>query len=205
MKKSIVALMIGLFSATFMVAEESGYFFGAGLGRGTMEFKYKGSSDYKSPTFTSTRIPLMMGAKKFITPNFGYRFGIIFDMVTTSQKQSGTEIQSGGIDAFADALFNFLSFTKFDLGVFGGVALGYAGHQQKYWYNYQSHDGNKINGVDLGVNFGLRTNFLTKHGVEVYYRLGFLEQKGDYANGDTIKFKRPSQIGIRYLYTFAIN
>lgn len=201
MKKSIVALVIGLFSANSMFAEQSAGFMGVGVGRGAMEFTI---GDFKSPTFNSTRIPLMAGMKKFINDNLGYRLGIVFDMVATSQKQSGAEIQSGGIDIFADALFNFLSFEKFDLGVFGGVAFGYAGHQQKYWRNYSSIDGDKINGVDLGVNFGLRTNFLENHGVEFYYRMGFLEQKGEFVSGETIKFKRPSQIGVRYIYSFSL-
>ena len=51
MKKSIVALVIGLFSANSMFAEQSAGFMGVGIGRGTMEYTIE---SYKSPTFNST-------------------------------------------------------------------------------------------------------------------------------------------------------
>lgn len=200
MKKLIAALIFGLLAHTALANEESANFFGAGIGSGTLKFKYEsGSYSYDSPDFTSTRITLLGGRKQFINSMLGFRYGVLLDMIGTKYTKGSAEGEAGGIDIFADALFNFLNFEKFSAGVFGGVALGWAQYNGDS-YAYNKND--KTNGFDFAINLGARTNFLTHHGVELYYRLGFVETKGEYTNGDTIKFKRPSQFGVRYIYSF---
>ena len=203
MNKLIIALMIGLLGATFAVAEENGGFIGVGIARSSVDISYE---SYYNDTVSTTSLPIIVGTKRFFTQNFGIRFGGIIDMIDVSSEDNNKPSwRAGGVDVFVDALYNFLSFEKVDLGVFGGVSLGWAMYSNKAWGTYTNASGtwdNKVNGVDVGINLGLRANFLAHHGVEVYYRRAFLEAKGEYSDGSTIKFKRPSLIGVRYVYSF---
>lgn len=204
MNKLIIALMIGLLGATFAVAEESGGSFGIGIARSSVDINY---ASYYKDTVSTTGMPIMIGMKRFFTPKLGIRFGVIIDMIDVSSESEKNEPRwrAGGLDAFVDALYNILSFEKVEAGVFGGVSLGWAMYSNKAWGTYSNASGtwdNKVSGVDVAVNLGVRANILSHHGVEVYYRRAFMEAKSDYSDGSTIKFKRPSSIGVRYIYSF---
>ncbi len=204
MKKMLIALMVGLLGATFAVAEENGAFIGVGVARSSVDISYE---SYYNDTVSAIGIPIILGTKRFFTQNFGIRFGGIIDMIDISSQSDENEPRwrAGGVDAFVDALFNFLSFEKADVGVFGGVSLGWAFYSNKAWGRYANASGtwdNKVSGVDVGLNVGVRANLFSHHGVEVYYRRTFMDAKGEYSDGSTIKFKRPSLIGVRYIYSF---
>ena len=199
----LIALMVGLLGATFAVAEENGGFIGAGVASSSMDINYE---TYYNDSVSTTSIPIILGTKRFFTKNLGIRFGGIIDLIdVTSEDSTKPSWRSGGVDAFVDVLFNFLSFEKLEVGAFGGVSLGWAMYSNKAWGTYSTSTGTydeKVSGVDVGVNLGVRANIFSHHGVEVYYRRAFMEAKGEYSDGSTIKFKRPSQIGVRYIYSF---
>lgn len=80
------------------------------------------------------------------------------------------------------------------------MSLGYANHKIK------EGESEAINCVDLGVNFGFRTNIAKQHGIELYSRFSFLEQKKDVTDDDgskaTEKFSQPYAVGLRYTFSF---
>ena len=68
----------------------------------------------------------------------------------------------------------------------------------------------KLSGFDMGVNVGVRAQIVQKHGVELYGRFAFMENKKEEtlfeeADGkmtQTFKAQQPYQVGLRYTFSF---
>ena len=68
----------------------------------------------------------------------------------------------------------------------------------------------KLSGFDMGVNVGVRVQIAQKHGVELYGRFAFMENKKEktlYEDADTkttqtFKAQQPYQVGLRYTFSF---
>lgn len=205
------AALLGISGA---VAETDGAFVGVQLGYGgaklTSEYSgTDGSSGKESYSGSAFRFGILGGYKQFFTENFGARYyGVLeygskykFDMTANE----GDVIKSGtlNINANADALYNFVSQSDLDVGVFGGLSLGYTNHTLKS--DGEGGESFKPAGFDLGINFGFRANLAQQHGIELYSRFGLLEQKKDGSGGGedfTLKIKQPYAVGLRYVFSF---
>lgn len=208
------AALLGISGA---VAETDGAFVGVQLGYGgakvTQEYSSPTESFEDSMSGSAFRFGILGGYKQFFTENFGARYyGVVefgtkykFDATddetgTTSTVKSNTY----NINVNADALYNFVSQSDLDVGVFGGLSLGYANHTLKG----DGGDGESLKpaGFDLGINFGFRANLAQQHGIELYSRFGLLEQKkekdNDYGTKATTKAKQPYAVGLRYVFSF---
>ena len=68
----------------------------------------------------------------------------------------------------------------------------------------------KLSGFDMGVNVGVRAQIVQKHGVELYGRFAFMENKkeetlfeeADGKTTQTFKAQQPYQVGLRYTFSF---
>ena len=68
----------------------------------------------------------------------------------------------------------------------------------------------KLSGFDMGVNVGVRAQIAQKHGVELYGRFAFMENKKeetlqeeeDGKMTQTFKAAQPYQVGLRYTFSF---
>lgn len=203
------AALLGISGA---VAETDGAFVGVQLGYGGAKIKAEDSigEEMWSGSGGAFRYGIMGGYKQFFTENFGARYYGVLDF-GTAHKFDLTDEDSGekftikhtvwNITANADALYNFVSQSDLDVGVFGGLSLGYANHKHN---NEESAP--KPAGFDLGINFGFRANLAQQHGIELYSRFGLLEQKkekdNDYGTKATTKAKQPYAVGLRYVFSF---
>ena len=226
---AVVGLLVAA-SVTNAAAETDGWFVGGQLGLRGLSVKVDASAqgstyitgsdgEWVDGGFsfgaqgngdeTGVKYGLLAGYKQFFTENFGARYyaGADFGHYTYNY------------NANADALYNFMVKENFELGVFAGLWLGYVIHDlgnNEYFEN--------PSGVDFGLNVGLRANIAQNHGVELFGRFGFLEQKSEYKwnspyNGayetvgggyvasssdvrTEIKCSQPYHIGVRYIYSF---
>ncbi|MGX2985364.1 outer membrane beta-barrel protein [Helicobacter sp. 23-1048] len=198
-------------ASTQVKAEESGVFVGAQLMYGDLVYHENvtdavpGAAMYQAD-FTSTNTGpgygVVGGYKHFFTPFFGFRaYGSFyynqftfqgkrtsFGVPSTQMPQAPFVLQGGttavyqfNLTANAEALFNVIAGENFNLGVFGGLGIGF-----QYWKSdridsmYQFHEILKTNsnvpqqkaedrrfGLALNWNVGVRTNILKYHSIEV--------------------------------------
>lgn len=97
-------------------------------------------------------------------------------------------------NANVDMLYTLTQSESAELRAFAGAWLGYV--------NFDDDNDEENNGLDLGVNAGVRAVFGQKHGVDFYARFGFLTQDKEYDNAIKWKVSQPYLIGVRYTYTF---
>ena len=108
-------------------------------------------------------------------------------------KKDGNKVSTLNANANVDALYNFVSSGSLDFGAFAGLSVGYATHKLK--------EGDSVSGFDAGANLGLRAKIAKAHGVELFGRVGFIQQKKD--SGDEIdKISQPYSVGLRYTFSF---
>ena len=182
--------------------------------------KVKGESEYKNadnPSLNESengsisangfRYGFVAGYKQFFTPEFGVRYYTSVDLGADYKKKmdngSTMKITTYNISANADALYNFVSSSDYDFGVFLGLGFGYTNHKIRI------DSAIEPSGFDLGVNFGFRTHIAQNHGVELYTHFGVLQQKEEikstFDNSSLIsvfKAQQPYQIGLRYVFSF---
>ncbi|TQR60976.1 outer membrane beta-barrel protein [Campylobacter troglodytis] len=114
-------------------------------------------------------------------------------------------MNSSNIYANFDSIYNFASSPTADLGVFAGIYLGYANHSSKADPNDPEDTEKSTNGFDAGINLGLRASIASAHGIELFGRIGLMEQTKDLGVAPdvaTIKLKQPYAIGLRYTFSF---
>ena len=221
-KFAVSVALAGILGASSALAETSGAFVGVQAGYGgnkaTLEASGDGWKVGGDGTLSGLRYGILGGYKQFFTPEFGARYYAVVDFSNNSEKEltlqqdSGGEgvvqklkINTWGINANADVLYNFVSNESFDFGAFAGLSLGYVQHSLKTTSD-EGSDTIKAGGFDLGINFGLRTNIAQNHGVELYSRFGLLEVKKEITETDsptqTRKSKQPYTVGLRYSFSF---
>lgn len=131
-------------------------------------------------------------------PKFGLRFYGLLDYANT--EVSGVTSTNINASINADALFNFISGESWDLGGFGGVSLGYGSVEVGTATTTTTTDG-----MDFGLNVGLRVTFAQLHGLELYSRIGLIgqEEKLTVNNNTVITRNKQDYIGgLRYIYSF---
>lgn len=163
-----ITLLFGSTNITF--AEESGAFFGIGIGGGSTTL-IKNDGEIHKETLGGINYGIIDGYKYFFTPDLGLRGYINLDLHHNLAKSSGTRHNITIIDygVNVDFLWNFISSKSLDFGVFIGIRVG----------------GNTIIGkpittntiFDSVVSGGFRTNITINHGLEIAVRVPLLSQQ----------------------------
>lgn len=204
MKKFVTSVVLAsaLFSSAAF-AESDGAFVGANVAYGTLKLTgdVEGALENTRKAF---RVGIVGGYKQFFTSNFGARYYLNVDSgskYATGNKGDGNgQVRRTGIGVNADALYNFIDNGDTAFGAFGGLSLEYAMNKYK---EKGSEDGDsKANGLDVGINVGLRAVFADVHGVELYSRIGVVGPKFSDTGDYSVKAKTPANIGLRYTFTF---
>ena len=205
-KFAVSFALAGILGASSALAETSGAFVGVQFGFGgaktTNEFCQSGGGmsacQTDSKSASALRYGFLAGYKQFFTENFGLRYYGVVDygadfkidnafymgkMVNFSPK-----ISALNLSANIDALYNFISNDSLEFGAFGGLSLAYASYKAKNALmdvtpmttggsDEPAFKDFKLSGFDMGVNVGVRAQIAQKHGVELYGRFAFMENK----------------------------
>ena len=186
-----------------------------------------------SKSASALRYGFLAGYKQFFTENFGLRYYGVVDYgadfkIDNALEGGGGEmikfspkISALNLSANVDALYNFISNDSLEFGAFGGLSLAYASYKAKnaLWDltpimtmvdSKPAFKDFKLSGFDMGVNVGVRAQIVQKHGVELYGRFAFMENKKeetlfeeeDGKMTQTFKASQPYQVGLRYTFSF---
>ena len=237
-KFAVSFALAGILGASSALAETSGAFVGVQFGFGgaktTNEFCQSGGGmsacQTDSKSASALRYGFLAGYKQFFTENFGLRYYGVVDYGADSKIdnavtfngvmiKSSPKISALNLSANVDALYNFISNDSLEFGAFGGINLAYASYEAKNALNLTpmiaGHDKPafkdfQLSRFDVGVNVGVRAQIAQKHGVELYGRFAFMENKKEETLFETegakitqtFKAAQPYQVGLRYTFSF---
>ena len=233
-KFALSVALAGILGASSALAETSGAFVGVQFGFGGAntknEFCIFGVCNTDSKSANALRYGFLAGYKRFFTENFGLRYYGVVDYGADSKIDNAVtfndvpikfspKISVLNLSANVDALYNFISNDSLEFGAFGGLSLAYASYEAKNALNLTpmiaGHDKPafkdfQLSRFDVGVNVGVRAQIAQKHGVELYGRFAFMENKKEEtlfeAEGakitQTFKAAQPYQVGLRYTFSF---
>lgn len=191
MKKFMSMLALTALLATSNAnAENDGFFIGGSLLVSGIQ-KTKSKHEFSSSSFVDKNINLHLFS--FVlgyTHNLGDKFGLRYYGVIDANG-----FFAMNYNANVDMLYTLTQSESVELRAFAGAWLGYVNFEENY-------DDGENNGLDLGVNAGVRAVFGQKHGVDFYARFGFLTQSKEYDNMIKWEVSQPYLIGVRYTYTF---
>ena len=205
-KFALSVALAGILGASSALAETDGAFAGVQFGLGGANTKNEicelggGMSVCKtdSKSASALRYGFLAGYKQFFTENFGLRYYGVVDYgadfkIDNAIEGGGGEmikfspkISALNLSANVDALYHFISNDSLEFGAFGGLSLAYASYKAKnaLWDLTPILAGSepafkdfKLSGFDMGVNVGVRAQIVQKHGVELYGRFAFMENK----------------------------
>ena len=238
-KFAVSVALAGILGASSALAETDGAFVGVQFGFGgantTNEFCSSGGGmgacQTDSKSASALRYGFLAGYKQFFAENFGLRYYGVVDygadfkidnafymgeMVNFSPKISALNLSVN-----VDALYNFISNDSLEFGAFGGLSLAYASYKAKNALmdvtpmitmvdSKPAFKDFKLSGFDMGVNVGVRAQIAQKHGVELYGRFAFMENKKEETLFEetggkatqTFKAAQPYQVGLRYTFSF---
>lgn len=195
MKKFMSMLaLIALLATSNANAENDGFFIGGSLLVSGIQ-KTKSKHEFSSSSFVDKNINLhlfsfVLGYTHNLGDKFGLRYYGVIDV---------NGFYAVNCNANVDMLYTLTQSESAELRAFAGAWLGYVSFQENY------EDGEN-DGLDLGVNAGVRAVFGQKHGVDFYARFGFLTQSKEYDRAiyriKSWKVSQPRLIGVRYTYTF---
>lgn len=179
---SLTKLIFTLFfvSTNIAFAENSGGFIGLGIGGGAIKAGAKiNDVDSKSEIWAMQNTldwGAMAGYKHFFTQKFGARFYanvIIAHASMIGMQYNGTNATLStfllNYTANADLLYDFYNNSNIEAGAFIGLGLGGSSY-----YVVGAGVFGAQHGFDIGINFGLRTQFSHNHGIELFARVPFL-------------------------------
>ena len=238
-KFAVSVALAGILGASSALAETDGAFVGVQLGFGgantTNEFCSAGGGrsacQTDSKSASALRYGFLAGYKQFFTENFGLRYYGVVDYGADFKIDNAfymgeiinfsPKISALNLSANVDALYNFVSNDSLEFGAFGGLSLAYASYKAKNALmdvtpmmtggsDKPAFKDFKLSGFDMGVNVGVRAQIAQKHGVELYGRFAFMENKKEEtlfeAEGakitQTFKAAQPYQVGLRYTFSF---
>lgn len=191
MKKFMSMLaLIALLATSNANAENDGFFIGGSLLVSGIQ-KTKSKHEFSGSSFVDKNINLHLFS--FVlgyTHNLGDKFGLRYYGVIDANG-----FFAMNYNANVDMLYTLTQSESVELRAFAGAWLGYVNFEENY-------DDGENNGLDLGVNAGVRAVFGQKHGVDFYTRFGFLTQSKEYDNMIKWEVSQPYLIGVRYTYTF---
>ena len=196
----------GILGASSALAETDGAFVGVQFGFGgantTNEFCSAGGGrsacQTDSKSANALRYGFLAGYKQFFTENFGLRYYGVVDcgadfkidnaFYMDEMIKFSPKISALNLSANVDALYNFISNDSLEFGAFGGLSLAYASYKANNALmdvtpimtmadSKPAFKDFKLSGFDVGVNVGVRAQIAQKHGVELYGRFAFMENK----------------------------
>lgn len=191
MKKFMSMLaLIALLATSNANAENDGFFIGGSLLVSGIQ-KTKSKHEFSGSSFVDKNINLhlfsfVLGYMHNLGDKFGLRYYGVID---------ANGFFAMNYNANVDMLYTLTQSESVELRAFAGAWLGYVNFEENY-------DDGENNGLDLGVNAGVRAVFGQKHGVDFYTRFGFLTQSKEYDNMIKWEVSQPYLIGVRYTYTF---
>ncbi len=239
-KFAVSVALAGILGASSALAETSGAFVGVQLGFGGANTKNEVCSagggmsacQTDSKSASALRYGFLAGYKQFFTENFGLRYYGVVDYGADFKIDNAfsmdeikinfsPKISALNLSANVDALYNFISNDSLEFGAFGGLSLAYASYKAKNALmdvtpmitgvdSKPAFKDFKLSGFDVGVNVGVRAQIAQKHGVELYGRFAFMENKKEetlFENAlgkatQTFKAAQPYQVGLRYTFSF---
>ena len=198
-KKIVLGFALaGILGATSAVAEKEGKFVGLNFGSSSIDstatYTYGNyGSQSATGSASKSRFGVVFGDYAAIDEDMGYRIYGFADM--------GDDLYN--VNANADFLYTFVKFEKAEIRGFAGAYAGAVvspegptidGKKKIFW------------GIDAGLNIGARVVFLERHGIDAFYRYGFLTPETEWENdAGTYKLKlgiQQSLAGIRYTFSF---
>ena len=234
-KFALSVALAGILGASSALAETDGAFVGVQLGFGGANTTNEVCSsagiisicNTDSKSANALRYGFLAGYKQFFTEKFGLRYYGVVDYGADFKIdnafygdgmviKSSPKISALNLSANVDALYNFISNDSLKFGAFGGLSLAYASYKAKNALidttpsSEPAFKDFKLSGFDMGVNVGVRAQIVQKHGVELYGRFAFMENKkeetlfevGDTKAIQTFKAAQPYQVGLRYTFSF---
>ena len=238
-KIALSLVVAGILGASSALAETSGAFVGVQFGFGGANTKNgycelgggMSACETDSKSASALRYGFLAGYKQFFTENFGLRYYGVVDYGADFKIDNALEgdemikfspkISALNLSANVDALYHFISNDSLEFGAFGGLSLAYASYKAKNALmdvtpmmtggsDKPAFKDFKLSGFDMGVNVGVRAQIAQKHGVELYGRFAFMENKKEetlYEDADTkttqtFKAAQPYQVGLRYTFSF---
>ena len=197
MKKLLLVALLVLFATQNARAEKDGFFFGAafpiaGGGIAKTYNRYGYRVDYDKD-LNLAFLNLAFGYSHALDERLGLRYYGSFYYTKNAINADFLNV---------DVLFSVVKGENAELRVFAGGWLGWAIYPYSY-SNYSETYTETNDGLDLGINTGLRLVLGQRHGVEIYGRFGFLTQSGEYAGYyGWYQRSQPYQIGFRYTISF---
>ena len=234
-KFALSVALAGILGASSALAETDGAFVGVQLGFGGANTANEVCSsagiisicNTDSKSANALRYGFLAGYKQFFTEKFGLSYYGVVDYGADFKIdnafygdgmviKSSPKISALNLSANVDALYNFISNDSLKFGAFGGLSLAYASYKAKNALidttpsSEPAFKDFKLSGFDMGVNVGVRAQIVQKHGVELYGRFAFMENKkeetlfevGDTKAIQTFKAAQPYQVGLRYTFSF---
>lgn len=207
-KFAVSVALAGILGASSALAENEGSFVGGQLASSWVDTKYsfKVTSDFVGQRTLSgsgegksgSRFGVVYGKYYAIDEDMGYRAYGLADL--------GDSLYN--VNANMDFLYTFVKLDKVEIRGFVGAYVGgvFATFDTSKWWADEPDD--FFWGIDAGLNLGARFVIAQRHGIDLFYRYGFLEPESktthnfDYGKAeDTWKIKQSSS-GIRYTFSF---
>ena len=204
MKKLLLVALLVLFATQNARAEKDGFFLGGGFpivsvgltkdeGSRYRRWWYSNQYEYyNDKDLNIAFLNLAFGYSQALGERLGLRYyGSVY--------LNASSINADFLNV--DVLFSVVKGEKAELRVFAGGWLGWV----IYPYGNGSYYDESIEGLDFGLNAGLRFVAWQRYGFEFYGRFGFLTQSGEYTESDgwyQQKSSQPYQIGFRYTISF---
>ena len=208
-KFAVSVALAGILGASSALAENEGSFVGGQLASSWVDTKYsfKVTSDFVGQRTLSgsgegksgSRFGAVYGKYYTIDEDMGYRAYGLADL--------GDSLYN--VNANMDFLYTFVKFEKVEIRGFVGAYVGgvFATFDTTNWWGSDESD-DFFWGIDAGLNLGARFVIAQRHGIDLFYRYGFLEPEAKTTHNfdrgkaeDTWKIKQSSS-GIRYTFSF---
>ena len=202
-KLALSLALAGILGASSALAEKEGSFVGLNFGSASTEVTATTTYDAGgsvSATGTKSRFGVVYGSYAPINEEMGYRIYGFADL--------GDDLYN--FNANADFLHTFVKFEKVEVRGFVGAYVGgvFATFDNAQLKAFDDDTDDFFWGIDAGLNLGARFVIAQRHGIDLFYRYGFLEAESktthNFDNGkaeDTWKIKQSSS-GIRYTFSF---
>ena len=226
--KIAISLALLLSGANVAFAEESGGFVGIGIGGGgtlaSAKFEVGEKAGLHKYTRGGINYGFVVGYKQFFTPYLGLRYYANLDIHhnmtkdkifnnadTYENKRRDITLINYGVNV--DFLGNFVSTEIADFGGFIGLGIGGNTLTGKFIKDMKNAAKDPMIGkgvkvtdtaFDIWLNFGLRTNIATNHGIEVAVRVPFLPitYMEDKIIGTKMTFRQEYSVLARYAFSF---
>ena len=205
MKKLLLVALIVLFATQNARAEKDGFFFGAAfpiVGGGIVKKEKYNRYGYRvdyDKDLNLAFLNLAFGYSHALDERLGLRYYGSFYYTKNAINADFLNV---------DVLFSVVKGENAELRVFAGGWLGWATYFYSYSNYYSETYTETIDGLDFGLNAGLRFVLAQRHGFDFYGRFGFITQSEEYTDiswGRTkyqLKYNQPYQIGFRYTISF---